>query len=288
MSENKTALARAEFYLCLARAFSTPARPAFFEAARDVLLADLAELGSMCGYPIDAALADYRAAITAVSDSQQLLILYSRLFLVPGDPRPNLNVGVYLDGVVAGGSVTALETCYARCGLSKNNDFHDLPDHLSVQLEFVAWLFAAAARAEAEGGDPPPLRATEFLAHFVGRWIGPFRADLEAASVRFRLPGNPYRELTRQLETAVLVEVGRVPGEATPAPGIDPEIARLRAQFAGREMTEEDLAVIRARLKANGLPSGHVAIPVEARDRVMGLAAMTPPAPPSHRVSLRK
>jgi hypothetical protein len=53
-------------------------------------------------------------------------------------------------------------------------------------------------------------------------------------------------------------------------------------------MTEEDLAIIRARLEADGLPSGHVAIPVEARDRVMGLAAMTPPAPPSHRITLGK
>jgi TorA maturation chaperone TorD len=288
MSENETAFARAEFYLCLARAFSTPARPEIFDAARDVLPADLAELGSLCGYPIDAALADYRAAIALVRDPQQLLILYSRLFLVPGDLRPSLNVGVYLDGVVAGGSVTALETCYARCGLGKNNDFHDLPDHLSVQLEFVAWLFAAEARAETEGGDPPPFRATEFLAHFVARWIGPFRADLEAASFRFHLPGNPYRALARLLETAVLAEVGRVPGEAIPAPGVDPEIARLRGQFAGREMTEEDLAIIRARLEADGFPSGHVAIPVEARDRVMGLAAMTPPAPPSHRITLGK
>ncbi|MCK7578174.1 MAG: hypothetical protein MZV65_22165 [Chromatiales bacterium] len=71
--------------------------------------------------------------------------------------------------------------------------------------------------------------------------------------------------------------------DAQPEP--DPEIARLRRELAGKMIDESDLAIIRARLAADGLPSAHVAIPVEARDRVMGLSTMTPPAVPTHRMA---
>ncbi len=284
MNENAPALDKAELYLCLARAFAVPKEPGLFDALRDDLPGDLEDLGTRLGYPMESALAEYRQAIASVRDAQQLLVLYSRLFLVPGDQHPSLNTGAYLDGAIAGGSVAALETCYARCGLDKRGDFHDLPDHLSVQLELVAWLMAAEVEAESQGSALPPIRAGEILAQFVARWVGPFRADIEAASLRFGLGANPYLALARLLEAAVLAELGETQDEAQPSTGIDPEIARLCSQYAGREISEEDLAIIRARLAADGLPSGHVAIPVDARDRTMGLAAMSPPAPPSHRL----
>ena len=253
-------------------------------ALREYLADDLADLASSCNYPIGHALAEYRRAIAVVTDPQQLSIMYSRLFLVPGDRHPSLNVGAYLDGALGGGSVTDLESCYARCGLHKDGAFQDLPDHIGAQLEFVAWLFASEAEASEQGKAPPPIRATEFIARFAGRWIGPLRADIEEASGRFGLPDNPYLALARLLETAIRAEVGMNPPQTTTNATIDPEIARLRAEFTGRLITEEDLAIIRARLEADGLATGHVAIPVDARDRTMGLATMTPPAAPSHRI----
>ena len=297
-------MAKSELYLCLARAFATPTDAVFLAALRDDLPLDLAELGARLGCPLEPALADYRAAMATIADAEQLLVLYSRLFLVPGDHHPSLNTGAYLDGALAGGSLTMLERCYARCGLERQGDFHDLSDHLSMQLELVAWLFQAEARAgndathrrraasiraerpqHAERSQPePPMRAEQILSQFVVHWVGPFRAELEAATQRFRLTANPYLPLARVLETAVRHEVGADQSTPTADSGIDPEIARLRSQYAGRELGEEDLAIIRARLAADGLPSDHIAIPEEARDRTMGLATMTPPAPPSHRL----
>jgi len=280
MTETETTLAKAELCLCLARAFATPTDSGFLAALRDDLPADLEDIATRLGYPIQPALAEYRAAIEAITDAEQLLVLYSRLFLVPGDHHPSLNTGAYLDGAIAGGSVAMLEGCYARCGLEPRSDFHDLPDHLSAQLELIAWLFAAEAQPNAE----TPMRAEEILSQFAARWVMPFRAELGAAGGRFRLAANPYLHLARVLETVVMSEVGEGLAESTANTGGDPEIARLRSQYAGRAISEDDLAVIRARLAADGLPSGHVAIPEDARDRTMGLAAMTPPAPPSHRL----
>ncbi|WP_296808093.1 molecular chaperone TorD family protein [Thiocapsa sp.] len=278
-------MSTSDFFLCLARAFAIPQAAESLELLRDALPEDLAELATDCGYEIDEPLSDFRAAIAAIPDANRLLVIYSRLFLVPGDRHPSLNTGAYLDGTVAGGSVTAMETCYRRCGLEKNAAVQDLPDHLSVQLEFLARLFAAESQACITGAVSPPIAAGEFLASFVGRWIGSFRADLEEAGRRFKLADNPYRHLARILERAVRAEVALQPGEAPPAPTIDPEIGRLRSQLTGKPITEEDLAIIRARLAADGLPSDHVAIPVDDRDRIMGLSTMIPPAAASHRMA---
>jgi putative dimethyl sulfoxide reductase chaperone len=286
MDANDKRLARSDLFLCLARAFETPRDPEALVLGREALPEDLEELAALSGYDIAAPLADYRAAIAAVPDAERLLVLYSRLFLVPGEPHPSLNTGVYLDGALGGGSVTALQTCYRRCGLEPGAGVRDLPDHLSIQLEFLAWLIAAEARSEQTGSEAPPIRSDAFLARFVAGWVEPFRADLEAASRRFAIPDNPYVHLARLLETAVRAEVASVGViEDDAQPDLDPEIARLRRELAGKTIDESDLAIIRARLAADGLPSAHVAIPVEARDRVMGLSTMTPPAVPAHRMA---
>lgn len=285
MTTDATLMGTSEFFLCLARAFAIPRAADSLELLREALPEDLAELASDCGYDIDEPLSDFRAAIAEIPDGNRLLVIYSRLFLVPGDRHPTLNTGAYLDGTVAGGSVTAMETCYRRCGLQKDEAMQDLSDHLSIQLEFVARLLAAESRARITGAVPPPMTASEFLTSFVARWIGPFRADLEEAGRRFKLADNPYRHLARILESAVRAEATRHPAVAPQAPAIDPEIARLRGQLAGKAITEDDLAIIRARLEADGLPSDHVAIPVDDRDRIMGLSTMVPPAAPSHRMA---
>lgn len=287
---------RAEFYLSLARAFAPPIGSGDLSLLRDALPADLEDLAAECGYDLAPALSAYRDAIAAVPDGEALLVTYSRLFLVPGDRHPVLNTGVYLDGAVSGGSVRAMETCYGRCGLEKHQGFRDLPDHLSVQLEFVAWLLEAEMAAAA-GQACPPLSAAEFLHSIVARWVRPFREDIAAAESRFGLDSNPYLALAQILEIAVRSDVAglgdqadapdRLEGDPQRALGqVDPEIERLRRQFAGRLPGEEDLAIIRERLAADGLPRDHIAIPVEERDRVMGVEARTPPQPQSHQVKV--
>jgi len=255
--------AKAEFFLCLARAFAPPQDTlAAWAAFRDYLADDLAELGAACGYPIGEAVARFAHDMAGVADVQALRVIYSRLFLVPGDKHPSLNAGVYLDGAVSGGSVSAMVTCYRRCGLEKRETLRDLPDHVAVQLEFVAWLYAA----EAEGEANVPMRAEDFLAGFVLRWAGALRADIEAATGHFALDANPYAALARMIEIAALAEAR--PLEA-PEQEVDSEIARLRAEFAGRALDARDLATIGQRLRADGLASAHVSVPVGKRDEAM-------------------
>ncbi|HRP23206.1 molecular chaperone TorD family protein [Thauera sp.] len=272
-TDQQTLIDKASWYLCLARAFTIPESPAQFEALRDFLADELAELGLLQGEACQASLRAFRAAMRSVDRLQALKVRYARLFLMPGDTHPSLNTGAYIDGAVGGGSVRAMETCYARCGLEKHGDLRDLPDHISVQLEFLAWLYAAEAE-----GQPLPMRGDEFMQAFVARWATALRRDLDAAVDRFALGADPYAALARLLEAVVAAEVASSAQVADPAqPGVDPEIARLRSHFAGRRLDASDRAVIREKLLADGLPVDHLAIPIEDRDEAMGMVSLIPP-----------
>ena len=253
MNSNQRNQAKAEFFLCLARAFTPPEnQPAVLAAFKEYLVHDLTELGTACGYPISEAVANFAKAMASVADAQSLRVIYSRLFLTPGDKHPSLNTGAYIDGSVGGGSVTAMATCYQRCGLEKQETLHDLPDHVVVQLEFVAWLYAA----EAEGEVSLPMRAEDFISSFMVRWASAFRVEIEAATGHFELDANPYAALAGIIEIAALADARAL---EAPKQEVDPEIARLRAEFAGREFNANDLAVIEQRLKADHLASDHIA-----------------------------
>jgi TorA maturation chaperone TorD len=195
-------LARAEFYLCLARAFLTPATEEAYRGMTHFLADDLEDLGQRLGYPLADALGNLRVALSAIPDHLGLLQLYSKLFLSPPVPV-HLNAGVYLDGALLGASVLAMEQHYRRHGVQRAASFHDLPDHVALQLEFVAYLFADAHGApDACEAARREAAAYEFLAEFVAAWAPAFSASLARVA---RTPGlaSPYPALAEILRSAV-------------------------------------------------------------------------------------
>jgi len=254
--------ARSEFYLCLARAFLAPVTPASFTAMREHLAADLEDLGATLGYPIAAPLRSYREAMAALPDQEHLLVTYSRLFLVPASALPAINAATYLDGTLNGGSVAALEDLYRRCGLAPDRAcLHDLPDHVSVQLELVAYLYAAAATRDSGEETPElPVSAEDFLGSYVSRWAPGLHADLARATGRLGVGANPYLPLAAVLEAAVTAETGLAEWPNDPAstgrPSEGPRPGR-----AALGLSEADLEIIRQRLRAYGLSADHVMLP---------------------------
>lgn len=262
---------RADFYLCLSRAFRSPADLSFSAALRDDLPGDLAELVAEIGYDCTAEVTDYSRRIASL-DAPGLLQVYSRLFLQP--PRAvHINAGAYLDGGFNGGSVREMEEWYRACGLAQAESFCDLADHVSAQLEFVAYLYAHAL---AEG---LPYTAGQFIGRFVARWIAPWCDDLVEAERELSIPEEPYLPLARIIQKASLHDAERL-NDLDPAQArLEKALVRARQKQAKKGVTNDDLAEIRRRLEERGLTTDHLSIPYEQRDAARGWRAGTPPRP---------
>ncbi|HEX9183571.1 MAG TPA: molecular chaperone TorD family protein [Burkholderiales bacterium] len=195
------ASAKAEFYICLSRAFrplaTARARASF---ARE-LPEDLAALADEAGYALGPLVERFAAAAREAEGS--LLQGYSGLFLVPPVKVP-LNAGLYLDGGLLGRATQAMLERYAQAGLAPDESFRDLPDHVAMQLEYVATMFARAA----EGDAASEARAGEFLETLVLPWIPAFAGALQAASAQVHA-ARAYGALAAILEAAARLEASR-------------------------------------------------------------------------------
>lgn len=281
MSEPKISLQdKAEFYLILARAFMTPQNQEVYQAMNEYLADDLADMDQTLGYGLGSYLEAYRAEMEKIPSHEDLLIIYSRIFLQP--PREaKINTGIYLDGAFMGGTVDEMSAYYLKFGLARGDHFNDLPDHVSVQLEFVSYLYAQAA--EALNSDPDTeAGATHYLFQFVRRWLPSFHADLEKTTRELGeigLPANPYLPLASMLASAIARDAVANPAWIEEKGRVEKAMEKARANYAVRGITPEDIAEMERKLKEKGLSTGHLKIPVENRDEEMGWTAKTPPDP---------
>jgi TorA maturation chaperone TorD len=180
-------LARADLLFCLSQAFLPPP-PAWSVCDwAQPLVDDLNELEPALDgidlqplrLAIERACAGW-AALARQGQPDLWLVEYSRLFLVPPVPV-TLNAGVYLEGALGGSSTQMVRSCYEMAGVLPDERFHDLPDHVSMQLEFMGRLMERAAR-----GDPDALAmADEYAAEFVHHWGPPLEAACRRAAETF-------------------------------------------------------------------------------------------------------
>ena len=248
---------RAAFFLTLARAFAPPREPAVAAAFRDDLPLDLEEMAGELGYDIGRAAVQLREAAAAIEGPDALLRLYSGLFLTPPVPV-HLNAAIYLDGAPLGHAAFEIEQWYARHGFVRQAAFHDLPDHVTAQLEFVFLLFNRAGEAMVAGDSMQALalaaEARRFLAAFPRRWIQGLRPGLEQTCRERNLP-PVYPALAAALEAAVLAEIAQDPS-TTPEAAVSALPAGSNRGFGAP--TAEDLAEIAVKLEENGLDFAHV------------------------------
>lgn len=198
-------LDRADLLFCLARAFMTP--PAGWSVCdwAQPLADDLAELGASLGLDTDGVQAALdgecsrwaSAARLADGSADPWLVEYSRLFLMPPVAVP-LNTGLYLEGSIGGTAAQMMRSCYETAGIVASETFHDLPDHVAMQLEFVARLMERSARGDADG----MAMAQEFCSEFIHAWAGPLEQACATASTRFPA-ARVYAALARLVRQAV-------------------------------------------------------------------------------------
>jgi len=134
---------------------------------------------------------------------------YHRLFLGPAKPVAPPFESVYADGAAFGPAAVGFLAELREAGLELSVDFRLPPDHVAVQLEYLACLERRAEEASASGDSGAATawraRSRAFADGHLARWLPPFLRRLETSA-----PGSPYTFLVRAAARAAGVVL---PGE---------------------------------------------------------------------------
>lgn len=178
MAENDSATsAREDIYRLLAACYYSPSA-ALFEENCCGSLTTLME-----GIAPDAA--KYARAASAAMKGlspDSLAVEHARLFIGPFQLVAPPYGSLYLDDArtVMGDSTAMVAAFYNSCGLQLADDFHELPDHFAVELEFISYLAFKQREAEIAGDHDEVTRVVglqrEFLERFLLPWLAPFTA----------------------------------------------------------------------------------------------------------------
>ncbi|ADI00105.1 TorD/DmsD family molecular chaperone [Salisediminibacterium selenitireducens] len=106
-------------------------------------------------------------------NENKLVIDYAKLFVGPFDMKAPPYGSVYLDDGrrLMGDSTTAVEKFYSETGVEKLNVYHQPADHISVELEFMYYLYFKYV----ESGELKYLdRMQRFMQQFLFTWIFKF------------------------------------------------------------------------------------------------------------------
>ena len=177
MNENQSTTAlREDIYRLLAACYYSPTSALLDENCCAALAALLPVLA-----PSAALHADEAAKLSVGQPVEKLAVEHARLFIGPFHLVAPPYGSYYLDDkTVMGDSTAAVEAFYNSCGLHLAEDFHELPDHMTAELEFMSYLAFVQRQAEAAGNSAESGRVAglqrEFLARFLMPWLEPFAA----------------------------------------------------------------------------------------------------------------
>ncbi|MBZ0331610.1 molecular chaperone TorD family protein [Halomonas sp. ANAO-440] len=290
-------LPAAEFSLCLSRAFLAPTTGVTLAELRGPLLDDLRNLAETLPTLNTERLEALSQALAALTDTQQVMLGYSRLFLTPPAPAP-LNLGAYLDGGLMSRSVPSMEALYHRHGLERDPAFRDLPDHLSLHLQWLAWVYSEAmeAREAATDASPAMTDAATMLHDFtLPAMAGVRRKVTQAAKYETTLPWRLLVELTHDQLTedfarlkaalpSLALQQSRAPGQVKVTTGVE----SFEASEAPRETltcrscgeffkSDPVMAEMRQRLTAACVSTDHLAICPRCQGRDAASHSLKPP-----------
>jgi putative dimethyl sulfoxide reductase chaperone len=170
---------REDVYRLLAACFYPPSKELIEEECCTTLAGLLASVApDAAQYASD--------AVTACSGSSldALAVEHARLFIGPFQLVAPPYGSIYIDDskTVMGDSTARVAAFYNNCGLQLAEDFHELPDHFAVELEFMSFLAFKQREAEVSGDSNEVARITslqeEFLGRFLMPWLEPFTSSI--------------------------------------------------------------------------------------------------------------
>ncbi|GMR09294.1 MAG: molecular chaperone TorD family protein [Anaerolineae bacterium] len=159
---------------------------------------------------------------------------YNALFSVKPKAPPYESVYVDPEGFNGGWIGVSLERIYGAAGVGVSENHKETPDHVAVELEFMAYLCSLEAQALAERDMTATARARQYQAAFLnqhlGLWFAPFAQRVREAS-----PGSHYDAVADAADSFVAQELGSLGAGAPPS---KPRIPRNgRAELLEGEAT---------------------------------------------------
>jgi len=171
---------RGECFRLLAACFYKPHKPVFVQEKVFQNLTSLLE--QVCP---DAAPFSKKMAESFLKCSEdELTIEYAKLFVGPYELKAPPYGSVYLDEGkrVWGDSTMEVAAMYKKAGLSIDDDFKELPDHISVEFEFMYYLIYKEIEAlgKSEFGKASAFNEKQkvFLERFLKSWVPIFCSQL--------------------------------------------------------------------------------------------------------------
>ena len=142
-------LAREGAYRLLAACFYTPDTVLLEERPWKALATVLRQLSPVAAQQVG------RMEAAAETDCSTLVVEHARLFIGPFALVAAPYGSVYLDPgrTVMGDSAVKVEAFYRQYGLSLDEDMHEPPDHIAIELEFMAQLAFKEEEAGAAGDE---------------------------------------------------------------------------------------------------------------------------------------
>ncbi|WP_018952919.1 TorD/DmsD family molecular chaperone [Thioalkalivibrio sulfidiphilus] len=278
--------AMAELCLCLGNAFLPPRDADFRLGMIDALCDDLRELDGILAFAGPGQIEHLSERLRSLPPEQEdLLRIYSRLFLSPPTPA-TLNAGVFLDGNIMGQAALGMESLYQKYQLAKDSGFRDLPDHLSLQLQFIAYLLALPVEKDAPGD--ALLDASEFISAYMTPWLPALAEQCARAEHDHHLP-DIYSRLAELVHRALdrirpdlplpraagVVQAGADLHRPTMEPPQGEPVACCRC---GKPfLVDNELSNLISRLTSQGLDASHLSVCAQCRTGSLGLHPMTPP-----------
>ncbi|MFQ5866155.1 MAG: molecular chaperone TorD family protein [bacterium] len=119
---------------------------------------------------------------------EDLEIEYNRLFLGPYSPEAHPNESIYRNPYrgVLDECILRIREAYSRENLTVRPGFHDLPDHIVAELEFMAILcekeLEARQNNDTEKSLDYLLKQYDFLVEHLGAWASEFAKKIESST----------------------------------------------------------------------------------------------------------
>ncbi len=119
---------------------------------------------------------------------EDLGIEYAKLFVGPFELLAPPYGSVYIDegGRVMGDSTMKVIEAYQREGLSKNEEFKDLPDHIVVEMEFMSYLLfkerEALEKSDVKSAKDYASRQSDFLNSYIRPWVPQLCSKIKAGT----------------------------------------------------------------------------------------------------------